>query len=246
MKLVIVESPTKTRSLSKYLGGDFEIMASMGHVRDLPKSKMGIEIKELKNSRTQRKKTEEYEFLPVYELMNGKEAQVKILIAAAKRAEEVILASDPDREGEAIAWHVREIIKESRTQGIKNSKQGKGSKAKPKEIVFKRIAFHSITKEAILEALEHPREIDMDLVNSQQARRFLDRLVGYKLSPILWKKVRRGLSAGRVQSVAVRLIVEREREIEKFVPVEYWQIRALVRTQELKNSRGILGGACQV
>ncbi|HCX25233.1 TPA: type I DNA topoisomerase, partial [Candidatus Collierbacteria bacterium] len=191
----------------------------------------------LKNSRTQRKKTEEYEFLPVYELMNGKEAQVKILIAAAKRAEEVILASDPDREGEAIAWHVREIIKESRTQGIKNSKQGKGSKAKPKEIVFKRIAFHSITKEAILEALEHPREIDMDLVNSQQARRFLDRLVGYKLSPILWKKVRRGLSAGRVQSVAVRLIVEREREIEKFVPVEYWQIRALVRTQELKNSR---------
>ncbi|HCX25804.1 TPA: DNA topoisomerase I, partial [Candidatus Collierbacteria bacterium] len=196
MKLVIVESPTKTRSLSKYLGGDFEIMASMGHVRDLPKSKMGIEIKELKNSRTQRKKTEEYEFLPVYELMNGKEAQVKILIAAAKRAEEVILASDPDREGEAIAWHVREILKESRTQELKNSKNKKG-------LVFKRVAYNSITKEAILEALEHPREIDMDLVNSQQARRFLDRLVGYKLSPILWKKVRRGLSAGRVQSVAV-------------------------------------------
>ena len=230
MKLVIVESPTKTRSLSKYLGGDFEILASMGHVRDLPKSKMGIEIKELKESRTQGIK-EEYEFLPVYELMNGKEAQVKILIAAAKRAEEVILASDPDREGEAIAWHVKEILSGTGEAHLAPTKKMK------KEMVFKRIAFHSITKEAILEALEHPREIDMDLVNSQQARRFLDRLVGYKLSPILWKKVRRGLSAGRVQSVAVRLIVEREREIEKFVPVEYWQIRALVRTQGIKNSR---------
>jgi DNA topoisomerase-1 len=242
MKLVIVESPTKTKSLSKYLGSDFEILASMGHVRDLPKSKMGIEIKELKtvpagrqDSRTQGKKTEEYEFLPVYELMNGKEGQVKILIAAAKRAEEVILASDPDREGEAIAWHVREILKEnSRNQGIKNSRQGEKTK---KELVFKRVSYNSITKEAILEAMEHPREIDMNLVNSQQARRFLDRLVGYKLSPILWKKVRRGLSAGRVQSVAVRLIVEREREIEKFLPIEYWQIRALVRTQGIKNSR---------
>jgi DNA topoisomerase-1 len=253
MKLVIVESPTKTKSLSKYLGSDFEILASMGHVRDLPKSKMGIEIKEVKNparsaystavaggSKNQKLKTEEYEFLPVYELMNGKEGQVKILIAAAKRAEEVILASDPDREGEAIAWHVMEILKNSRTQELKETRQGKESKIKrkaKKKLVFKRVSYNSITKEAILEAMEHPREIDMNLVNSQQARRFLDRLVGYKLSPILWKKVRRGLSAGRVQSVAVRLIVEREREIEKFLPIEYWQIRALVRTQELKNSR---------
>ena len=227
MKLVIVESPTKTKSLSKYLGGDFEIMASMGHVRDLPKSKMGIDIKEIKNSKNQKIKTEEYEFLPVYELMDGKEAQVKMLIAAAKRAEEVILASDPDREGEAIAWHVKEILSGMDSGSKPGMTKGKG-KDKGKKMVFKRIAFHSITKEAILEALENPRKIDMDLVNSQQARRFLDRLVGYKLSPILWKKVRRGLSAGRVQSVAVRLIVEREREIEKFVPVEYWQIKVLV------------------
>lgn len=209
MKLVIVESPTKTKSLSKYLGGDFEILASMGHVRDLPKSKMGIEIKEAGK--------DEYEFFPVYELMERKEDTVKRLKIEAARASEVILASDPDREGEAIAWHVMEILKEN---------------SKKKELVFKRIAFHSITKEAIFEALENPREIDMNLVNSQQARRFLDRLVGYKLSPVLWKKVRRGLSAGRVQSVAVRLIVEREREIEKFIPVEYWQIRALVKTDK--------------
>jgi len=224
MKLVIVESPTKTKSLSKYLGGDFEILASMGHVRDLPKSKFGIEIKELKNSKTQKLKTEQYEFVPVYELMDRKEDTVKKLKIVAAKADEIILASDPDREGEAIAWHVNEILKES-------------LKGKKKQPIFKRVAYNSITKEAILEAMEHPREIDMNMVNSQQARRFLDRLVGYKLSPILWKKVRRGLSAGRVQSVAVRLIVEREREIEKFVPVEYWQIRALIKTQKLENSK---------
>ncbi|NCP47443.1 type I DNA topoisomerase [Candidatus Collierbacteria bacterium CG_4_10_14_0_8_um_filter_43_86] len=216
MKLVIVESPTKTKSLSKYLGGDFEILASMGHVRDLPKSKFGIDINDLGKDK--------FEFLPVYELMDKKEETVRKLKMVAAKADEIILASDPDREGEAIAWHVNEILKES-------------LKSKKKQPVFKRVAYNSITKEAILEAMEHPREIDMNMVNSQQARRFLDRLVGYKLSPILWKKVRRGLSAGRVQSVAVRLIVEREREIEKFVPVEYWQIRALVRTQEHKNSR---------
>ncbi|HCQ31569.1 TPA: type I DNA topoisomerase [Candidatus Collierbacteria bacterium] len=213
MKLVIVESPTKTKSLSKYLGGDFEILASMGHVRDLPKSKFGIEIKDLGK--------DEFEFTPTYAIMDKKEDTVKRLKVEAARADEVILASDPDREGEAIAWHVNEILKDSL----------KGRKKQP---IFKRVSYNSITKEAILDAMEHPREIDMNMVNSQQARRFLDRLVGYKLSPILWKKVRRGLSAGRVQSVAVRLIVEREREIEKFVPVEYWQIRALVRTQGIK------------
>src|SRR5258706_6780446 len=191
----------------------------MGHVRDLPKSKFGIEIKDEGKG--------EYEFIPQYELMDKKDEQVRKLKVAAEKADEIILASDPDREGEAIAWHVMEILKNSRNQESKNSK-GRGVKT---PMVFKRIAYHSITKEAILEALDHPREIDMNLVDSQQARRFLDRLVGYKLSPILWKKVRRGLSAGRVQSVAVRLIVEKEREIEKFVPIEYWQIRALVRTQ---------------
>lgn len=209
MKLVIVESPTKTKSLSKYLGGDYEILASMGHVRDLPKSKFGIEIKEIKKN--------DFEFLPAYEIMDKKDDQVRKLRTVAAKAEEIILAADPDREGEAIAWHVQALLQEA-------SKKKKGP-------VFKRVAFNSITKEAILEAMEHPREIDMNMVNSQQARRFLDRIVGYKLSPILWKKVRRGLSAGRVQSVAVRLIVEREREIEKFIPVEYWQIKVLVATK---------------
>jgi len=209
-KLIIVESPTKTKSLGKYLGSDYQIIASMGHVRDLPKSKMGIEIKDEEKG--------EFNFEPSYELMEGKGEQVKKLEDAAAKADEVILASDPDREGEAIAWHVEHILKGSKRL------------AKKERLVFKRIAFHSITKEAIMEALEHPRDIDMNLVDAQQARRFLDRLVGYKLSPILWKKVRRGLSAGRVQSVAVRLIVEREREIDKFKPDEYWQIKVQVET----------------
>lgn len=211
-KLIIVESPTKTKSLGKYLGNDYVIMASMGHVRDLPKSKFGIDIKEEGKG--------EFDFVPSYELMEGKGEQVKKLEDAASKVDEVILAADPDREGEAIAWHVEHILKNSRKL------------TKKENLVFKRIAFHSITKEAILEALEHPRAIDMNMVDAQQARRFLDRLVGYKLSPILWKKVRRGLSAGRVQSVAVRLIVEREREIGKFIPDEYWQIKVQVETEK--------------
>ncbi len=220
VKLVIVESPTKTKSLSKYLGNEYEIMASMGHIRDLPKSKMGIEIRDKVKGKSN--KADGFEFVPSYVTMEKKEDQVKKLKAVAAKAEEIILASDPDREGEAIAWHVKELLSEPK-------------KAKGKTAVFKRIAFHSITKEAILEALENPREIDMDLVNSQQARRILDRLVGYKLSPILWKKVRRGLSAGRVQSVAVRLIVDKEREIEAHKPVEYWQIRVEVKTNKNKS-----------
>ncbi len=210
MRLVIVESPTKTKSLSKYLGSDFKIMASMGHVRDLPESKFGIEIKE--------KGKAVYDFIPEYKVMKGKDEQVSLLEKEAKKASEIILASDPDREGEAIAWHVSSLLRSSLKKGTE----------------VKRITFHSITKEAILEALDNPRQVDMNLVNAQQARRFLDRLVGYKLSPILWKKVRRGLSAGRVQSVAVRLIVEREREIQKFKPVEYWEISALVTTKNGK------------
>ncbi|OGD83418.1 DNA topoisomerase I [Candidatus Collierbacteria bacterium RIFOXYD1_FULL_40_9] len=224
MKLVIVESPTKTKSLSKYLGNEYEIMASMGHIRDLPKSKMGIEIKEIEKSKNQ--ETKSFEFVPTYETMDKKDDQVRRLRSVAAKADEIILASDPDREGEAIAWHVKEML-------LENSKAPKTKNSKTQnEVKFKRIAFHSITKEAILEALDNPREIDMGLVNSQQARRFLDRLVGYKLSPILWKKVRRGLSAGRVQSVAVRLIVEKEREIEKHVSKEYWQIRVQVKAKK--------------
>ncbi len=217
MKLVIVESPTKTKSLSKYLGNGFEVMATMGHIRDLPKSKTGIEIKEFlakpdHASRDKTEKTQKFGFRPEYELSEGKEDIAKKLQTAAAKAESVILASDPDREGEAIAWHVAQVLKNSKTQKLKT-------------LDIERVVFHSITKEAILEAIEHPREIDMNLVDAQQARRMLDRLVGYQLSPVLWKKVRRGLSAGRVQSVAVRLVVEREREIEAFKAEEYWQVR---------------------
>ncbi len=221
MKLVIVESPTKTKSLSKYLGAGYEVMATMGHMVDLPKSQMGIEIKtqELKNS-----KTRGFEFKPVYELSEGKEKIANELKKAAAKADKIILASDPDREGEAIAWHTAEVLKNSKTQKIKKLK-------------FERVVFHSITKEAIEEAMKQPRQVDMALVDAQQARRVLDRIVGYKLSPVLWKKVRRGLSAGRVQSVAVRLIVEKEKEIEAFKPTEYWEIKVQVRTQKLKNSK---------
>jgi DNA topoisomerase I len=227
--LLIVESPTKTKSLSKYLGRDFEILASMGHVRDLPSSRMGVEVKKSGKKMT---------FEPSYEVMADKLDQMKKLAKAAKDAEVIYLASDPDREGEAIAWHVKEIltapVAKKKKEVIKPSK-AKTTKPKKKAGIadlgfgvddkkFKRVTFQSITAEAVKLAIESPSEIDMDLVNAQQGRRFLDRLVGYKLSPILWKKVRRGLSAGRVQSVAVRLIVDKESEIAAFVPKEYWQI----------------------
>src|SRR3989344_1907400 len=216
VKLVIVESPTKTKSLSKYLGNGFEVMATMGHIRDLPKNKTGIEIKELlakpdHASRDKTEKTQKFGFRPEYELSEGKEDIAKKLQAAAAKAEKVILASDPDREGEAIAWHVAQVLENFWRSQI-SLRKTKTQKLKTLDI--ERVVFHSITKEAILEAIEHPRKIDMNLVDAQQARRMLDRLVGYNLSPVLWKKVRRGLSAGRVQSVAVRLVVEREREIE--------------------------------
>ncbi len=201
--LIIVESPTKARTLSKFLGSDYQIEATMGHVRDLPEKKVGVEIKE---------KDGGYDFIPEYVQVLKKEDIVSKLEEEAKKADEVILATDPDREGEAIAWHVNHLLK-----GKKNAS---------------RIVFHEITESAIKDAINNPRTIDMNLVDSQQARRILDRLVGYKLSPLLWRKIRRGLSAGRVQSVAVRLIVEREREIEAFKPEEYWTIQAeLEKTQ---------------
>lgn len=198
--LVIVESPTKARTIGRFLGSDYEIVASMGHIMDLPKSKLGVEV--------------ENDFKPDYQIMADKKKIISELKSAGKNAETIILATDPDREGEAIASHVQEIIKEQKT--------------KSKELKFQRIVFHEITKEAIDEAFKSPREVDENLVDAQTARRVLDRLVGYKLSPVLWQKVRRGLSAGRVQSIALRLIVERERAIERFKKEKYYTIDAIL------------------
>ena len=191
MQLIIVESPTKSKTLQGFLDKEYKVISSFGHVRDLPKSVLGVDV--------------EKNFQVKYIVPVKAKPKVKILKTEAKKSDEVILATDEDREGEAIAWHLSEVLK------LKNPK---------------RIVFHEITKAAIEKALESPREIDMNLVNAQQARRILDRLVGYKLSPFLWKKIMRGLSAGRVQSVAVRLICEREDEIKKFIPQEYWSIVA--------------------
>ncbi|MDP3800360.1 MAG: type I DNA topoisomerase [bacterium] len=193
MNLVIVESPAKARTIEKFLGKDYKVESSFGHVRDLPKSKLGIDT--------------EHNFEPKYLVPAKAKKQVAILKKLAQKADKIILATDEDREGEAISWHLVQAL------GLEK-----------KEI--ERIVFHEITQKAILEALKHPRQIDQDMVDAQQARRVLDRLVGYKLSPLLWKKVSRGLSAGRVQSVAVRLIVERERERDKFQKQEYWSVTA--------------------
>ncbi len=198
--LVIVESPAKARTLSKILGKNYSLKASLGHIRDLPKSQLGVNI--------------ENGFAPKYVVPRTKSKVVNELKQAAKTASSVYLATDPDREGEAISWHLAEVTKCDR-------------------IPYHRVVFHEITEEAIKQAFSHPRSIDMQLVNAQQARRVLDRLVGYKISPLLWQKVRRGLSAGRVQSVALRIIVDREREIEKFIPEEYWTIEAEL-TKEAK------------
>ncbi len=191
--LVVVESPAKARTLSRFLGDEYSLKASMGHVRDLPKSRLGVDT--------------ENSFTPSYVVPREKSKLVRELKEAAKTADTVYLATDPDREGEAIAWHLAAVMKSDGTR-------------------YRRVTFHEITEEAIKQAFKHPREIDIQLVNAQQARRILDRLVGYKISPLLWRKIRRGLSAGRVQSVALRIIVDREREIEKFVAVEYWSIEA--------------------
>lgn len=191
--LVIVESPAKAKTIQKYLGKGYEVIASMGHVRDLPKSKLGVDV--------------ENDFKPQYIDMKGKGEVIKDLKKRAKKSEKIFLATDPDREGEAISWHIAQMLKLDLEDDI-------------------RVAFNEITKSGVTNGMSNPHKIDIDLVNAQQARRILDRLVGYKLSPFLWKKVKRGLSAGRVQTVAVSLVVDRENEIRAFVPKEYWSIDA--------------------
>jgi DNA topoisomerase-1 len=202
-KLVIVESPAKARTVGRFLGKGFTVKASVGHVRDLLHSQLSVDV--------------EHDFAPKYRVPNEKRPVVKEIQALAKTHAEIYLATDPDREGEAIAWHLLE-----------------SAKMEPKRT--RRVVFHEITEPAINEAFSHPRDIDMDLVDAQQARRILDRLVGYNLSPLLWRKVRSRLSAGRVQSVALRLVVEREREIDAFNPVEYWSIAAELRPEKLKET----------
>jgi DNA topoisomerase-1 len=192
-KLVIVESPAKAKTIGKYLGKDYEVTASMGHIRDLPASQLGIDV--------------DNGYAPQYISIKGKEKLIRELKAEAKKADGVLLATDPDREGEAISWHLANVL------GLDPTAEN-------------RVTFDEITKKGVLEGMAHPRAINQELVNAQQARRVLDRLVGYKLSPFLWRKVRRGLSAGRVQSVAVRLIDDREKEIEAFRPDEYWNVDA--------------------
>ena len=197
--LVIVESPAKARTIEKILGKDFNVMASLGHVRDLPQYRFGVNVSE--------------DFAPSYEVPKNKKDTVQKLAKAAKSAEAVYLATDPDREGEAISWHLLEAS---------------NIKGKP----VRRIVFHEITKTAITEAFDNPREIDMDLVDAQQARRVLDRVVGYRLSPLLWRKLEKGLSAGRVQSAALRMVSDREQEVTAFVPKEYWTIKAHLNKQK--------------
>jgi len=205
MKLIIVESPTKAKTLGRFLGEGFEVVATMGHIKDLPKSKLGVDV--------------EHDFAPTFETVVKKISTIKKIANLAKKADGIYLASDPDREGEAIASHVADVFR--------------NLKLKIKNLKLRRVTFHEITKEAVEEAIKNAGEIDNDLVDAQTARRVLDRLVGYKVSPMLWRKVRIGLSAGRVQTVTVRLIVEREREIEAFAPVEYWEIFVdLVPTSE--------------
>ena len=195
-KLLVVESPTKAKTIGRYLGKDYKVVATVGHIRDLPKNKMAVDM--------------DKNFEIEYQIDSKKKKVIEELNKSAKEADMVLLASDPDREGEAISWHVKWILQ--------------NGKSKIKDEKISRVVFHEITKEAIEKALTEAREIDMDLVNAQQARRVLDRVVGYSLSPILWKKVRRGLSGGRVQSVAVRLICEREKEIEAFKKEKFWTI----------------------
>ncbi|MFA5797925.1 MAG: DNA topoisomerase, partial [Candidatus Woesearchaeota archaeon] len=201
MKLLIVESPSKAKTIEKYLDGVFTVRASVGHIRDLPKSnKDAIDIPA--------------GFVPRYEISKGKERVVHELKSLGEKATEIMLATDPDREGEAISWHLKELLDD-----------GKKIKAP-----IKRVTFHEITKEAVETALKNPRDIDQNLVKAQEARRVLDRLVGYDLSGIIWKKVRYGLSAGRVQSPALRIIMEREREIRAFIPEQYWTIEGIFET----------------
>ena len=196
--LVIVESPAKVKTIKKFLGKNYEVMASNGHVRDLPKSQLGIDV--------------DGDFEPKYITIRGKGDILAKLRKEAKKADKIYLATDPDREGEAISWHLVNALK----------LEGKN---------VSRISFNEITKNAVKESLKNPREIDMDLVDAQQARRALDRIVGYRISPLLWAKVKRGLSAGRVQSVALRIVCDREDEINAFIPEEYWSVDALINAE---------------
>jgi len=193
--LVIVESPAKAKTINRYLGDGFTVKASMGHVRDLPKKDLGVDV--------------DKDFKPTYIDIPGRKEVISGLKSAAKASSAVYLAADPDREGEAICAHLRDLLESKNRQ-------------------FYRVVFNEITRDAVREAFEHPGQIDEHLVEAQQARRILDRLVGYQVSPLLWDKVKRGISAGRVQTVALRLIVEREREIQAFLKQEYWTITALV------------------
>jgi len=198
-KLLIVESPAKAKTITKYLGSGYQVKASMGHLRDLPKKELGVDV--------------ENNFQTTYLPIDGKGKIISELKDAADAAEFVYLATDPDREGEAISWHLQQLLEldAAKTQ---------------------RVTFNEITKSAVTDAVQHPRAIDMNLVDAQQARRILDRIVGYKLSPFLWRKVRTGLSAGRVQSVVTRMVVDREREIRAFVPQEYWSIDVTLNQEE--------------
>ena len=193
--LVIVESPAKARTIEKYLGSNYKVVASMGHLRDLPKSTLGVDI--------------EGGFVPKYLPVKGREDVIDDLKKKSKAANTVYLATDPDREGEAVSWHLKELL------DLDDEKA-------------KRVTFNEITKKVVTESIQHPREIDQDLVDAQQARRILDRIVGYKLSTLLWKKIKPGLSAGRVQSVATRIVVDRENEIRNFQSEEYWLLDALL------------------
>ncbi|KKQ36747.1 MAG: topoisomerase protein [Candidatus Woesebacteria bacterium GW2011_GWA1_37_7] len=210
MNLIIVESPTKARTLSRFLGSGYSVEATMGHIKDLPKSELAVDV--------------EHDFKPEYVVVEKKKDVIKKIKDASNKAKNIYIATDPDREGEAIAKHVEEVLRSNDKFPISKDQ-------------LKRIVFHEITQTAVEDAIQHPRNVDKNLVDAQIARRVLDRLVGYKLSPLLWKKVRRGLSAGRVQSVTVRLIVEREREIETFKAEEYWEIYSEVRGQRLEVSK---------
>ncbi|HHX55917.1 MAG TPA: type I DNA topoisomerase, partial [Clostridiales bacterium] len=201
--LVIVESPAKAKTIKKFLGRNYKVMASNGHVRDLPKSQLGIDT--------------ENDYEPKYITIRGKGPLLAELRKEAKKADKIYLATDPDREGEAISWHLSKALKLEEGQ-------------------YSRITFNEITKDAVKDSINEAREIDMDLVNAQQARRVLDRMVGYKISPVLWSKVKRGLSAGRVQSVALRIICDREKEISEFLPVEYWNLYVELDVPENKGT----------
>ena len=202
-KLVIVESPSKAKTIGKYLGAEYTVKASMGHLRDLPKSTMGVDL--------------EHDFTPKYLPVSGKEDLIKELKKAAGQADTVYLATDPDREGEAISWHLKELLELPDSKAL-------------------RVTFNEITQKVVEQAIQHPRDIDYSLVDAQQARRLLDRIVGYQLSPLLWRKIRRGLSAGRVQSVATRLVVDRENEIRAFIPKEYWSLDVTLNREDKPGS----------